>query len=44
MLKRYEYRGLTFQFEEGQQPKGAKEIAEKKAPAAKNKKAAKKDK
>lgn len=36
MLKLYQFNGATFQFEEGQQPKGAVEVKPKKAP---NKKA-----
>ena len=31
MLKLYEYNGLTFQFEEGEQPKGAVEVKQAKA-------------
>lgn len=30
MLKRYEYNGLIFQFEEGKQPTGAVEVKERK--------------
>lgn len=29
MLKRYEYNGLVFQWEEGKQPKGAVEVSTK---------------
>lgn len=29
MLKRYEYNGLVYQWEEGKQPEGAKEIPAK---------------
>lgn len=29
MLKIYSYNGLTFQFEEGTQPEGAREVAKK---------------
>ena len=29
MLKIYEYNGLTYQFEEGKQPNGAKEVKPK---------------
>lgn len=29
MLKNYSYNGLTFQFEDGKAPEGAKEIAKK---------------
>lgn len=32
MLKIYEYNGLTFQFEEGQQPAGAVEVKPAEAP------------
>lgn len=42
MLKKYEYNGLTYQFEEGKQPKGSKEVkAETKeaTPANKSRKA-----
>lgn len=43
MLKRYEFAGTVFQFEEGKQPDGAVEVkatkkADKKAPEKKNKK------
>lgn len=31
MLKVYQYNGLTFQFEEGEQPKGAVEVKAKAA-------------
>lgn len=31
MLKIYEYKGLTYQFEEGEQPDGAVEVVKKKA-------------
>jgi len=37
MLKIYEYNGFTFQFEEGKQPKGAKEVKQAK-PANKERK------
>ncbi|MBQ9004079.1 MAG: hypothetical protein IJ087_19725 [Eggerthellaceae bacterium] len=46
MLKKYEYNGLTYQFEEGQQPVGAVEVKQAKTadkasmPANKAKKAA----
>lgn len=39
MLKRYRYKGLTFQWEEGKAPEGAVELEaeERKAPEAKEK-------
>lgn len=35
MLKKYLYRGLVFQFEEGKAPQGAEEIAPKEEPQPK---------
>jgi len=35
MLKIYEYKGLTFQFEEGEQPDGAVEVKKKAEPSEK---------
>ena len=41
MLKIYEYKGLTFQFEEGEQPDGAVEVKKKAEPSKKAEPAAK---